>query len=130
MMVVVVVMVVVVRQYLWLGERWYLHQSLVLVCLERAQCGLGQHGLCRQHGLQLLQRQGLSRCNGKLQGRRDHAWRQDEVGPRTQVLRDDQCWGARLSRVAPMGLVPCLGTQGQARGMGWPQGQLEPLYLP
>lgn len=66
MMVVVVVMVVVVRQYLWLGERWYLHQSLVLVCLERAQRGLGQHGLCGQHGLQLLQRQGLSRCNGKL----------------------------------------------------------------
>ncbi|KAL3250298.1 hypothetical protein MRX96_055561 [Rhipicephalus microplus] len=40
-------------KYLRLGERRYLHQGLVLVCLERTQCGLGQHGLRGQHGLQL-----------------------------------------------------------------------------
>lgn len=68
MMVVVVVVMVVMRQYLRLGERRYLHQGLVLVCLERTQCGLGQHGLRGQHGLQLLQllqRQWLSRDYGK-----------------------------------------------------------------
>ncbi|KAL3214415.1 hypothetical protein MRX96_034945 [Rhipicephalus microplus] len=29
----------------------------------------------------------------------------------------------------PMGPGPRLRSQGQARGMGWPQGQLDPLYL-
>ncbi|KAL3245889.1 hypothetical protein MRX96_058128 [Rhipicephalus microplus] len=68
------------RQYLRLGERRYLHQGLVLVCLERTQCGLGQHGLRGQHGLQLLQRteacggEGRSesgRCGGS-EGRSEH----------------------------------------------------------
>lgn len=47
-------MMVVLRQYLRLGERRYLHQGLVLVCLERKQRGLGQHGMHVQHGLSLL----------------------------------------------------------------------------
>ncbi|KAL3218577.1 hypothetical protein MRX96_050678 [Rhipicephalus microplus] len=117
------------RQYLRLGERRYLHQGLVLVCLERTQCGLGQRGLREQHGLQLLERQCLSRDYGK-RGGRHHAWRcQKDVGPWPQVLWNDKRRGARRSWMSPMGPGPRLRSQGQARGMGWPQGQLDPLYL-
>ncbi|KAL3185424.1 hypothetical protein MRX96_005448 [Rhipicephalus microplus] len=94
------------RQYLRLGERRYLHQGLVLVCLERTQCGLGQHGLRGQHGLQLLQRQWLSRDYGK-RGGRHHAWQcQKDVGPWPQVLWNDKRWGARRSWMFPMGPGP------------------------
>ncbi|KAL3224713.1 hypothetical protein MRX96_049434 [Rhipicephalus microplus] len=117
------------RQYLRLGERRYLHQGLVLVCLERIQCGLGQHGRRGQHGLQLLQRQWLSRDYGK-RGGRHHAWRcQKDVGPWPQVLWDDKRRGARRSWMSPMGPGPRRRSQGQARGMGCLQGQLDPLYL-
>ncbi|KAL3195287.1 hypothetical protein MRX96_045696 [Rhipicephalus microplus] len=117
------------RQYLRLCERRYLHQGLVLVCLERTQCGLGQHGLRGQHGLQLLQRQWLSRDYGK-RGGRHHAWRcQKNVGPWPQVLWDDKRRGAKRSWMSPMGPGSRLRSQGQAQGMGWPQGQLDPLYL-
>ncbi|KAL3220378.1 hypothetical protein MRX96_050410, partial [Rhipicephalus microplus] len=117
------------RQYLRLGERRYLHQGLVLACLERTQCGLGQHGLRGQHGLQLLQRQWLSRDYGK-RGGRHHAWRcQKDVGPWPQVLWNDKRWGARRSWMFSMGPGPRLRSQGQDRSMGWPQGQLDPLYL-
>ncbi|KAL3196528.1 hypothetical protein MRX96_045176 [Rhipicephalus microplus] len=117
------------RQYLRLGERRYLHQGLVLACLERTQCGLGQHGLRGQHGLQLLQRQWLSRDYGKRGGRHHARQCQKDVGPWPQVLWNDKRWGARRSWMFPKGPGPCLRFQGQSRGMGWPQGQLDPLYL-
>ncbi|KAL3224714.1 hypothetical protein MRX96_049435 [Rhipicephalus microplus] len=91
------------RQYLRLGERRYLHQGLVLVCLERTQYWLGQHGRRGQHGLQLLQRQWLSRDYGK-RGGRHHAWRcQKDVGPWPQVLWDDKRRGCQAVLDVPHG---------------------------
>ncbi|KAL3198263.1 hypothetical protein MRX96_014459 [Rhipicephalus microplus] len=114
------------RQYLRLGERRYLHQGLVLVYLERTQCGLGQHGLRGQHGVQLLQRQWLSRDYGK-RGGRHHAWRcQKDVGPWPQVLWNDKRRGARRSWMSPMRPGPRLRSQGQARGMGVAAGPAGP----
>ncbi|KAL3218849.1 hypothetical protein MRX96_031377 [Rhipicephalus microplus] len=135
------------RQYLRLGERLYLHQGLVLVCLERTQCGLGQHGLRGQHGLQLLQRQWLSRDYGK-RGGRHHAWRcQKDVGPWPQVLWDDKRRGARRSWMSSMGpgprlrpgmywfsrKVPCAGPAGNMPGCavaGFPMSSGLPVLSP
>lgn len=123
-MVVVVVMVVVVRQDLRLGEGGDLHQGLVvLVSLERAQGRLGQHGLRGQHGLQLLQGQRLSGGDGEGQRRRDHARGQDDVGPGPGY---DQ---GGVAGVGPVVLGCLVVPQGEPR-LGWPQRQLHALDLP
>ncbi|KAL3228787.1 hypothetical protein MRX96_023689 [Rhipicephalus microplus] len=74
----------------------------------------------------------FSGCPGTManEGGRHHAWRcQKDVGLWPQDLWDDKRRGARRSWMSPMEPGPRLRSQGQARGMGWPQGQLDPLYL-
>ncbi|KAL3218277.1 hypothetical protein MRX96_031632 [Rhipicephalus microplus] len=74
----------------------------------------------------------VSGCPGTManEGGRHHAWQcQKDVGPWPQVLWNDKRRGARWSWMFPMEPGPRLRSQGQARGMGWPQGQLDPLYL-